>query len=93
MKTALQQYIDRLEEMLQAEIKKGEFWKDKSGPWLSHSNTTVNTLRNTISEAKQFLPTERQIIEDAFIEGRFSAASSDTRKGTDYFNQTFNTQP
>lgn len=97
MKTAIQQYIERLEEMLQVATEKGKYWKDKGGPWQSHYNTTVNTLRNTITEAQQYLEIDRQIIEKVYDDGCQQGELSqyclpDFDSATDYYNQTFNNQ-
>lgn len=80
MKTAIQQGL----EQLQAEIDK---WKPET------QSAVPGALLRAKEIFKALLPTERQIIEDAYIEGmKFIPVHPEHYKSdaTDYFNQTFN---
>jgi len=82
MKTAIQQAIEDVKTQI-AVLKEVQHAADAAP-------ACIRILQNTIRHIEALLPTERQIIEDAFIEGRREYGTGDFNNSTDYFNQTFN---
>lgn len=94
MKTALQQYISRMEEMLQAAKQAKEAHKGKPELYAHYKGVELG-LKDAFTEAQQYLPPEQKVIEkaydDGYQQGELSEyCSPDFDSPADYYNQTFN---
>lgn len=90
MKTAIQQAIEMQKEHLKVFKVSLSLEKVGSIEYLKLLGL-ITYLESSIEyHLPTLLPTERDMIEDAFIEGRREYGTGDFNNATDYYNQTFN---
>ena len=92
MKTALQQAIDRLEGKISDRKQKAIGKPKKEKDFLQEE---IHAIRECINDIKELLPTEREQIEKAFMDGQenlsleYGGLSDMAVQLTDYYNKTY----